>query len=393
MPRGNRVLAAPLAAAALLLSSCATIDDQPAAADWSAAPSLTPQEPPAPDDPRGLGPGGGGDTAPSTSVPPPDGCKDFHPAVLGTCLDSLVAVAALPGDGAAPAAFVGERATGRVLLVRKGAEPAVYATIPVDSTGDGGLTGLALSPNYAEDQLVYAYITTPTDNRVVRIAPGDTPKPVLAGIPRGATGNRGALAADHRGALLVATGTAGDPAAANDPGSLSGKVLRINGDGLPAADNADPASRVLATGLVSPAGLCASLDGRQTWVTDRTPAADVIYRVEAGKPLAVPAWKWPDRPGAAGCVATGQALWISMSTAGHLQNIPQAEDGSFSGTPSISMDDPEEGFGRIDGMDILSPQLAVGGTVNKTPGATPASSDDRALLIVVEPNQGGGGVD
>ena len=32
---------------------------------------------------------------------------------------------------------------------------------------------------------MYAYISTPTDNRVVRIADGDVPKPILTGIPEG----------------------------------------------------------------------------------------------------------------------------------------------------------------------------------------------------------------
>ncbi|MFC5112312.1 hypothetical protein [Kibdelosporangium philippinense] len=47
-------------------------------------------------------------------------------------------------------------------------------TIPVDGTTDGGLTWVALSPTYTEDQLIYAYITTPTDNRVVRSSPRAT---------------------------------------------------------------------------------------------------------------------------------------------------------------------------------------------------------------------------
>ena len=43
-------------------------------------------------------------------------------------------------------------------------------TVPgVDTAGDGGLLGLALSPTYAEDGLVYAYLSTATDNRVVRL--------------------------------------------------------------------------------------------------------------------------------------------------------------------------------------------------------------------------------
>ena len=49
---------------------------------------------------------------------------------------------------------------------------------------------------------MYAYISTPTDNRVIRIADGDVPKPILTGIPKGASGNTGALiftSPDHAG--------------------------------------------------------------------------------------------------------------------------------------------------------------------------------------------------
>ena len=98
-----------------------------------------------------------------------------------------------------------------------------------------------MSPTYGEDQLVFAYVTTATDNRVLMIAPGDAPRPIVTGIPRGSTNNRGALALDNQGALLVATGNAGDPAAGN-PTSLAGKVLRIDVDGQPAAGNPHPGS-------------------------------------------------------------------------------------------------------------------------------------------------------
>ncbi|SDC62566.1 PQQ-dependent sugar dehydrogenase [Actinokineospora iranica] len=381
-PRRSRVLAA--AVGALLVTSCASFAEQPPPESWQPKVPLSPQAAPEPDAGGGIGGGGGEDKRPPASeIPPPDGCRDFHPAVLGTCLDTLVAVAALPGDGSNPTALVGERKTGRILLVRKNSEPTVFATVPVDATTDGGLTGLALSPNYAEDQLVFAYVTTPTDNRLIRIAPGDTPKPVLAGIPRGPSGNRGALTQDRQGALLLATGDAGIPA---DPNSLAGKVLRLDTAGQPADGNPNPGHPILTTGLHSPGGLCTTLDGSQIWVTDRTPTADHVYRVTPGRPLEAPAWSWPDRPGVSGCAATTQMLWVAMSTAGHLQSLPQAPDGTFTGKPQTTMAD--EGFGKVDGLDLMTNQLAVGGTVNKQSG-TSVSSDDRAVVIVVQPSGGG----
>ncbi len=389
--RWRTLVAGVTVGGALLTASCATFSDQPA--EWHPQDELTPQAAPDPELPGDEGATGG--TAETerprpSEVPPPNGCTDYNPAVIGTCMSTVVAVAALPGDGQEPAALVGERDTGRILRVKQGVEPQVVATVPVDARSDGGLTGLALSPTYAEDQLLFAYVTTPTDNRLVRIAPGDTPKPVLTGIPRGPTGNKGTLGLDHRGALLLATGNAGNPALARNPNSLAGKVLRLDGTGQPAPDNPTPA-RIVANGLYSPGGVCGSMDGSRLWVTDQTPSGDRLYALQLGEPLGAPAWSWPDRPGVAGCASTPDGVWVVTERAGNLQNLPLAQDGSFSGKPEVTMADGE-GFGRMSGFDLMNEGLAVAGTVNKD-GGKPVSSDDRAVLITVLQGGGGGGPD
>jgi glucose/arabinose dehydrogenase len=372
---------------ALALSGCANFAQESAPTTWQSAVPQSPEAAPNPQlpgaDGGGSGSGSGGaasNPAGPTSVPPPQGCQDFNPAVIATCLNPVSAVAVLPGTAGDPIGLVAERATGRILRVRKGQPATVVATVPVDATGDGGLTGLALSPTYSEDQLIFAYVTTPTDNRVLLIAPGDAPRPIVTGIPRGANDNRGALGLDHQGALLVATGDAGDPNAASDPKSLSGKVLRIDVDGTPAAGDPVVGSSVVASGLADPGGVCSSLDGTQAWVTDRQPTRDVLYRLRVGNPLGDPAWAWPDRPGVAGCAAFGGSVTIAMSTAGEVQALTLNSDGSFAGKPQVALHGTG-GFGRLAGIDIINSQSAMVGTVNKD-GGTPVSSDDRALVIV-----------
>ena len=387
------MLVAGVLTGVLLTTGCATFTDQPPPESWRPQEQLTPQGGPDPQVPGqgapGEDPSGGGGRP--TEIPPPDGCTDYDPAVIGTCMDTIAAVAALPGDGRDPAALVGERRSGRILRVRQGADPEVIATVPVDGSTDGGLTGLALSPTYAEDQLIFAYVTTATDNRIVRIAPGDVPKPILTGIPRGPAGNRGALAQDRRGALLAVTGNAGNATAAGDLNSLAGKVLRLDPAGKPAEGNPTPASLVVASGLTSPGGVCASMDGSRVWVTDRTASQDVLYNLVLGKPLSSPAWTWPDRPGVAGCASTADGIMVAMSTAGNAQRLPIAPDGSFSGKPEITLD-KDAGFGLLGGLDLVNEQVAVVGTVNKN-GGTPVSSDDRAVAIVPTPSGGGGSAD
>lgn len=393
MTRRRPLLAALAASAATVaLAGCATFTQEAAPSNWTSAPALTPEQPPNPVLPGQAGPGtgGGGARQPADprSVPPPKGCQDFNPAVIATCLNPVSAVVALPGTQNDPVGLAAERTTGRILRVHKGTDPTVVTTLHVTPTGDGGLTGLALSPTYTQDQLVFAYVTTPTDNRVMLIAPGDTPKPVLTGIPRGSSGNRGVLAVDHRGELLVATGDAGDPAAADDPHSLAGKVLRIDVDGKPAPDNPDPNSPIAASGLLDPGGMCTSLDGSRAWVTDHTPSQDVLYRLVIGQPLNQPAWTWPDRPGVAGCAAFSTSVMVATSVAGNVQSLSLNSDGSFTSKPVVSLDGAS-GFGRLSGMDIISNSGAIAGTVNKAPGGHPQSSDDRVVIITSAPAGGG----
>lgn len=385
----------PVGAAALglvLVAGCADFASQAAPTDWQPAPALSPEAAPNPQAPgqRGDNAGANPSQRPGQgAVPPPQGCQDFNPAVIATCLNPISAVAALPGTDADPVVLAAERATGRILRVRKGQTPTVVATLPVVAAGDGGLTGLALSPTYTQDQLVYAYVTTATDNRVVRIAPGDTPKPVLTGIPKGPNDNRGVLALDHRGALLVATGDAGSPALAANPASLAGKVLRIGVSGAPAPGNPTAGSAIVASGLTAPGGVCSSADGGKAWITDRTATMDVLYRLRPGQPLGDPAWTWPDRPGVAGCASFTTSVMVGTALAGDVRSLALNADGSFTGKPQVSLQG-KQGFGRIDGLDQLNDRTAVAGTVNKD-GGTPTSSDDR--VIVIQGAAAGGGQD
>ncbi|GAA3575743.1 PQQ-dependent sugar dehydrogenase [Amycolatopsis ultiminotia] len=389
-----------LACGGLVLSGCARFDDTTAEQSFSPAPAPSPESPPQVQDPgddSGKAPETGPSQGSPTPVPPPQGCKDFDKAVIATCLDTVTAVAGLPGDGSSPTALAGERKSGRVLLATSGHEAAPFAQLDVQAAGDGGLTGLALSPSYDEDQLVFAYVTTSTDNRVVRFAKGQAPKPVLTGIPKGATGNRGAIVGDGRGSLLVATGDAGNPGAAADPKSLAGKVLRIDTSGKPANGNPTAGSAVYASGLHAPGGLCGSADGKRMWVTDQPGTGpDSVYRLQPGQTLSTPAWTWPDKPAVGGCsdfVDANGTLAVASSTG--LQNVPVNPDGAVTGKPTVSLDgkgNPPTTYGRLAGMSMISPQLAVTGTTNKD-GGKPVSSDDRVVLIVVTETGGGLGKD
>lgn len=308
-----------------------------------------------------------GEDAPPVAVPPGP-CDDPDPLVVESCLGSVGAIAVLP-DGVS--ALVAERTTGRVLRVEQGTDPELVATVPVDPSGDGGLTGLVLSPSYSEDRLVYAYATTPQDNRVLLIATGEAPKPVLTGIPRGPTHNAGALIVDVDGSLLVATGDAGGA----DPGSLAGKLLRIDTRGRPAIGNPDPESPVLSSGLAAPGGICVDPTTTSAWVTDRAPAQDVLHRVVPG-PLGEPVWTWPERPGVGGCVAGPDAVTVTHSAGAALFLLRLNETGAFTATETLLQDD----YGRLAAATLGPDGLVWVGTVNKT-GGVPVPTDDRVIRL------------
>lgn len=375
----SRVLVGAFAVLGVVLSGCAEFPDEHTR-PFAEQPSLAPQAGPQPsfesEAPPSEAPG-----APKPQQPPqPVGCEDPDPAVITTCLDPVGAIAVLP-DG--QSALVGERTTGRVLRVQKGAKPVELARVPVDGSSGGGLTGLALSPTYHEDELFYAYVTTSSDNQVVRVASGDRPKPVLTGIPKGSTGNSGALLDDGKGALLVATGNAGDPASAADPSSLAGKLLRIDGFGKPAEGNPQQNSPVVTSGLNEPTGICGTAALNTFWVTDRNSGQDALYRVRFGEPLGNPAWTWADRPGVSGCAADPTTVIVALRDASALFTLHPAPDGSFTGQPTKVL---ENRYGRFSTATLAPDGMVWLGTTNRD-GGRPVPSDDRVLRL--EPPTGG----
>lgn len=154
--------------------------------------------------------------------------------VLARKLGTPWGIAFLPnGD-----ALVGARDSGRVFRVsRRGGRRQVgrlQVRSQLGNGGEGGLLGLALSPTFRRDRWVYAYLSTGSDNRIVRMRYVDgalrRPRLVLAGIPTSTHHNGGRLAF-HGGLLYASTGDAERPSLAQDPGSLAGKILRLTPDG------------------------------------------------------------------------------------------------------------------------------------------------------------------
>ncbi len=104
--------------------------------------------------------------------------------------------------------------------------------------GEGGLLGVAVSPDFATTDGSTSTSRTATDNRIVRASAAPA---ASSGRPAGAPRRhpqrlhprRRPTRVRPRRLLYVSTGETGEPALAQDPDSLGGKILRITTDGEP----------------------------------------------------------------------------------------------------------------------------------------------------------------
>ncbi|WP_323377092.1 PQQ-dependent sugar dehydrogenase [Streptomyces sp. RB17] len=260
-------MSAVLAAAALLLTAgCSSDGAGPPGAPGGATAT-------------GTAPG----TAPSghatETAPPAKGSVK----VLRTVTEGLRTpwgLAPLPGGDL----LVSSRDDGTIIRIdeKTGRKTELGTVSGVSPAGEGGLLGIALSPGYASDHMIYAYFTSASDNRIVRMLyderkpPGEqlgAPDTVFKGIPMGLIHNGGRIAFGPDGMLYAGTGESGTGGLAQDRKSLGGKILRLTPEGEAAPGNPFPGSPVYSYGHRNVQGLAwddrqrlfASEFGQDTW--------------------------------------------------------------------------------------------------------------------------------
>ena len=228
-------------------------------------------------------PRGGSTPGPTTA---PDAAPRLEVSVVAEGFDNPWDVVQAP-DGTL---LVDERSGGLTAVRLGGGRQEVSADFgDLFATGETGLMGIALSPDFADDRRFYTcqgVAGGAPEIQVVtwRMAPdwtsADRLGPLVEGIPVNAdTGRHGGcrLLFGPDGALYVGTG---DNAVGDTPQALStmaGKVLRVDpvtGDGLPDnpfADAGDGAARRIWT-----------LGHRNVQGLALRPGADQVYAVEHG---------------------------------------------------------------------------------------------------------------
>ncbi|MGV9529144.1 PQQ-dependent sugar dehydrogenase [Streptomyces cellulosae] len=381
----RRAVPAVLAAAALLLAAgCSSDDGAPPEKD-AAASSAAP--------------------APSSSgkaeeTPPAKGSVSVVRTVA-TGLDSPWGLAPV-GDGDL---LVSSRDEATITRIdgETGKKTELGEVPGVAAEGEGGLLGIALSPDFASDHMIYAYFTSASDNRIVRMLYNErkpageqlgAPDTVFRGIPKGVIHNGGRIAFGPDRMLYAGTGETGDTGLAQDKKSLGGKILRLTPDGEPAPGNPFPGSPVYSYGHRNVQGLAwdrqqrlfASEFGQNTWDELNAVAPGDNYgwpeaeghADEGGFHNPVAQWSTADASPSGIAYAEG-SVWMAGLRGERLWRIP-LKGTEASAKPQAFL---EEEYGR------LRTVVAAGGdrlwlvTSNTDGRGDPKPEDDRVLELKV----------
>ncbi|HEX4440032.1 MAG TPA: PQQ-dependent sugar dehydrogenase [Thermoanaerobaculia bacterium] len=189
---------------------------------------------------------------------------------------------------------------GRIRIVEKGVlrEKSLAVLPDVEASGESGLMGITLAPDYATSRLLYVAYAYDTKSgprvRVVRFRDGGDSlsdrKVIIEDIPAARYHAGCRLRFGPDGMLYVTTGDATDGKIAQDLKNLGGKTLRLRGDGSIPPDNPFPGSPVFSYGHRNSQGLDWDPVSKLMFQTEHGPSGfdgpgggDEVNIVEAGK--------------------------------------------------------------------------------------------------------------
>ncbi|HEX7364404.1 MAG TPA: PQQ-dependent sugar dehydrogenase [Dehalococcoidia bacterium] len=197
--------------------------------------------------------------------------------------------------------FITER-PGKILVIKDGKlQDEPWISLDVAAVGEGGLLGMALDPQFAENHYVYVSQTYQISinrfqNRLVRLrqepdtGKGVIDKILLDNIAGNVFHDGGRVKFGPDGKLYWTMGEAGNPELAQDLSSLNGKILRINPDGTIPEDNPFPGSPVYSYGHRNPQGLAWQPGTGRLYETEHGPSGgfygvgqDEVNYIEPGK--------------------------------------------------------------------------------------------------------------
>ena len=339
------------------------------------------------------------------------------PAVVAEGLTTPWSVVRL----ASGSSLISERDTGQVKELTASGDVRVVGTVEgVQPGGEGGLLGLEVSPgaeapstgsgtgsdgsgspgSATDNTWLYAYFTSASDNRIVRIALEGGPgayefgdrEDVLTGIEKAGNHNGGRLGFGPDGMLYATTGDASIRDAAQDPASMNGKILRMSPTGDVPPDNPTAGSLVYSLGHRNPQGIAwdasgqlwAAEFGQDTWdeLNVISPGGNYGWPTVEGAasdPAFVnPVYQWAtDDASPSGLAITRGALYLAALKGERLWSVTTTA-GAVA-TPYF-----EGEFGRI--RDVVpGPDGSLWMLTGNTDGrGDPRAGDDKLLQVALE---------
>lgn len=192
---------------------------------------------------------------------------------------------------------------GRVRVMSSGqlqAEPV--ALLPVASTGEAGLMGLALDPQFSQNHFLYVMYSYRDRqgfirNRVSRLTEANNraseEKVLLEDIPGASIHDGGRLKFGPDGKLYATSGDSSLGALAQDTNALAGKIHRMDPDGSVPADNPFGGKTIYSFGHRNPQGLAWDSRTGTMFSTEHGPVGkDEVNVIEPGRN-----YGWPEVSG------------------------------------------------------------------------------------------------
>ncbi len=314
-------------------------------------------------------------------------------------------------------ALVTER-PGRIRLIENGNlqnRPYLDLESEVVHTGEGGLMGMALHPEYPETPYLYIMYTYRNAgglaNGVARVRDygeyGELEEFIIEDIPGGRIHDGGRIHFGPDGYLYIATGEIGKPELAQNPDSLGGKFLRVAPDGSIPDDNPFPGSAVYSLGHRNPQGFDWHPETGDLFASEHGPSGeyglrghDNINVVQAGKnygwpvalgdadtePYVDPVVMWKQATPPSGAAFHDGYFYVATLGSEALIRIRFAGNGQKWRAKEIvrlfAEDDYSGVYGRLRNVVVGPDNALYVLTSNRDGRGRPREGDDKILRIV-----------
>lgn len=316
-------------------------------------------------------------------------------SVVAENLDTPWSIVLLPSGEM----LISER-KGTVQKVSKDGSATFLATIAnAKESGEGGLLGIEISPNFSSDNYVYLYYTyaernSNTLNRVVRMTYTNgslsDEKIIIDAIPGASNHNGGRIKFGPDRYLYIGTGDAQEPSTAQNTKSLAGKILRVKDDGSIPSDNPF-GNAVYSYGHRNVQGLSWDSAG-QLWATEHGRSGlqsglDEVNRIEIGKN-----YGWPVIQGdetrdnmETAFVHSGNSTWAPGGITyfgGNLYFVGLRGNALYQLDPETKMINEQlTEYGRLRDVVSTSDDSLYVATSNKDGRGVPKSNDDKVFHV------------